>query len=464
MNMQSLPTLISLILATSAFGAVSQSGDWTSTNTWSDSTVPGLSSDAPLPTLSFDSTGLELNVNENAWMQVIDVKTTETTTINIAEGKTLTALGISGDTAPKEFFIGDNNTSKVIFNGEGTLSLSSSGERRFVGGTWIFNTAVNQLGAIYLSSAKLIEVNGGWTSTQQISANVAYMNINSDLSTTSSLNFWGTTSILNIDEGVRVSVGGGYGMVSGTIKGNIVATSMNGSDQYSISFGRKDDTRGTILFDTTATMESKHTSGPAMVRNVNMTINSAAGSIKTASQMYWYGSEITLNSSDVFHVGGKASQGESVFNIATNDKGTLSSTSVSLILGADNDFGGFNFVDGSKLSITTNGYNVNIGGIYLSDGASNYEVEIYNLTDFTLKIGSLDNIATEVDEEGFLRTTEGFMVSSDDTYLDYAYLVEAGDGGYWVNVTSAVPEPAECAMILGALACALAFAKRRIGK
>ena len=247
-------------------------------------------------------------------------------------------------------------------------------------------------------------------------------------------------------------------MVSGTIKGNIVATSMNGSDQYSISFGRKDDTRGTILFDTTATMESKHTSGPAMVRNVNMTINSAAGSIKTASQMYWYGSEITLNSSDVFHVGGKASQGESVFNIATNDKGTLSSTSVSLILGADNDFGGFNFVDGSKLSITTNGHNVNIGGIYLSDGASNYEVEIYNLTDFTLKIGSLDNIATEVDEDGFLRTTEGFMVSSDDTYLDYAYLVEAGDGGYWVNVTS-VPEPAECAIIFGALACALALAK-----
>ena len=41
---------------------------------------------------------------------------------------------------------------------------------------------------------------------------------------------------------------------------------------------------------------------------------------------------------------------------------------------------------------------------------------------------------------------------------------KADDGGYWVNVTSAVPEPAECAMILGALTCALAFAKRRIGK
>ena len=66
MNMQSFPILISFSLAAGAFGAVSQSGDWTSASTWSDSTVPGLSSDTPLSTLSFDSTGLELNVNENA--------------------------------------------------------------------------------------------------------------------------------------------------------------------------------------------------------------------------------------------------------------------------------------------------------------------------------------------------------------------------------------------------------------
>ena len=461
--MKSLPIFISFALGASAFGAVSQSGDWTSASTWSDSTVPGLSSDTPLPTLSFDSTGLELNVNENVWVNVINVATTEKATINIAAGKTLTFLGNASDSDPKEIFYGTKDFSEVVFNGEGTISIENPSERNLGNGIWTFNAAVNQGSkTLFLANEGVLNINGGWTSSGQISASNTTININSKLTNTSSLNIWGVGSKLNIAEGIEVLCGS-YGMVSGTIKGNIVATSMNGSDQYSISFGRKDDTRGTILFDTTATMESKHTSGPAMVRNVNMTINSAAGSIKTASQMYWYGSEITLNSSDVFHVGGKASQGESVFNIATNDKGALSSTSVSLILGADNDFGGFNFVDGSKLSITTNGHNVNIGGIYLTDGASNYEVEIYNLTDFTLKIGSLDNIATEVDEDGFLRTTEGFMVSSDDTYLDYAYLVEAGDGGYWVNVTS-VPEPAECALVFGALACALALAKRRFRK
>ncbi len=117
MNMQSLPTLISLILATSAFGAVSQSGDWTSTNTWSDSTVPGLSSDAPLPILSFESSGLELTVNADVWANMIDVGTTQNATINVLSGNTLTLLGNASSDDPKEIFYGTKDFSEVIFNG-----------------------------------------------------------------------------------------------------------------------------------------------------------------------------------------------------------------------------------------------------------------------------------------------------------------------------------------------------------
>ena len=252
-------------------------------------------------------------------------------------------------------------------------------------------------------------------------------------------------------------------MVSGTVKGNIVANSYNGSDQYSISFGRKDGDRATILFEN-ATIESKSTTMPSLIRNANMTINAGEGAIKTANQMYWFNTTITLNSSNVFYINGQTQQSESIINIATYAKGTISSSTADLILGADNDFGGFKFQEGSTLNITSNGHNVNIGGFFVDSEGTSFNINIYNLTDFTLKIGSLDNIATEVDGDGFLRTREGFMVSSDEFFLDYAYLVKADDGGYWVNVTSAVPEPAECAMILGALACALAFAKRRIGK
>ena len=280
--MKSLPIFISFALGASAFGAVSQSGDWTSASTWSDSTVPGLSSDTPLPTLSFDSTGLELNVNENAWVNVINVATTEKATINIAAGKTLTFLGNASDSDPKEIFYGTKDFSEVVFNGEGTISIENPSERNLGNGIWTFNAAVNQGSkTLFLANEGVLNINGGWTSSGQISASNTTININSKLTNTSSLNIWGVGSKLNIAEGIEVLCGS-YGMVSGTIKGNIVATSMNGSDQYSISFGRKDGTRGTILFDTTATMESKHTSGPAMVRNVNMTINSAAGSIKTA--------------------------------------------------------------------------------------------------------------------------------------------------------------------------------------
>ena len=71
---------------------------------------------------------------------------------------------------------------------------------------------------------------------------------------------------------------------------------------------------------------------------------------------------------------------------------------------------------------------MNIGGFFVDSEGTSFNINIYNLTDFTLKIGSLDNIATEVDGDGFLRTTEGFMVSSDEFFLDYAYLVKADDG------------------------------------
>ena len=463
MNMQSLPTLISLILATSAFGAVSQSGDWTSTNTWSDSTVPGLSSDAPLPILSFESTGLELTVNADVWANMIDVGTTQNATINVLSGNTLTLLGNASSDDPKEIFYGTKDFSEVIFNGEGTVKISSATERNLGNGIWTFNAAVSQGNAtLFLANEGVLNINGGWTSTGQLSASHSTINVNSNFSTSSAFNIWGASSTLNIAEGVSVNCGG-FGMVSGTVKGNIVANSYNGSDQYSISFGRKDGARATILFEN-ATIESKSTTMPSLIRNANMTINAGEGAIKTANQMYWFNTTITLNSSNVFYINGQTQQSESIINIATYAKGTISSSTADLILGADNDFGGFKFQEGSTLNITSNGHNVNIGGFFVDSEGTSFNINIYNLTDFTLKIGSLDNIATEVDGDGFLRTREGFMVSSDEFFLDYAYLVKADDGGYWVNVTSAVPEPAECAMILGALACALAFAKRRIGK
>ena len=70
-----------------------------------------------------------------------------------------------------------------------------------------------------------------------------------------------------------------------------------------------------------------------------MTINAGEGAIKTANQMYWFNTTITLNSSNVFYINGQTQQSESIINIATYDNGTISSSTADLILGADNDFG-----------------------------------------------------------------------------------------------------------------------------
>ena len=192
MNMQSLPTLISLILATSAFGAVSQSGDWTSTNTWSDSTVPGLSSDAPLPILSFESSGLELTVNADVWANVIDVGTTQNATINVLSGNTLTLLGNASSDDPKEIFYGTKDFSEVIFNGEGTVKISSATERNLGNGIWTFNAAVSQGNAtLFLANEGVLNINGGWTSTGQLSASHSTINVNSNFSTSSAFIIYG---------------------------------------------------------------------------------------------------------------------------------------------------------------------------------------------------------------------------------------------------------------------------------
>ncbi|MFR6032577.1 MAG: hypothetical protein ACLUKN_05000 [Bacilli bacterium] len=177
-----MPTLISLILATSAFGAVSQSGDWTSTNTWSDSTVPGLSSDAPLPILSFESSGLELTVNADVWANMIDVGTTQNATINVLSGNTLTLLGNASSDDPKEIFYGTKDFSEVIFNGEGTVKISSATEK--TGTEFGLLTPPSAKKCYAFWQMRSLNINGGWTSTTAFSIPFP-INVNSNFSTSS---------------------------------------------------------------------------------------------------------------------------------------------------------------------------------------------------------------------------------------------------------------------------------------
>ena len=176
---------------------------------------------------------------------------------------------------------------------------------------------------------------------------------------------------------------------------------------------------------------------------------------------------LTLNSSNAFNTEGATSQETSNFNIinfyltfADNIQTEhFEASHAKIVLGADNDFGSFTYLDGSSLAMETNGFSSTIGKfVGYTDGAS-FTFNLSNHSDFTLKLMELDNILTFTDEEGFLRA-ENVLVF-EDSFGEYAYICAADDGGYWINATSAVPEPAAFAACFGALALAFAALRRR---
>lgn len=457
-----------------SFGeTVVQSGNWSDSSTWGGS-VPASSSDSPVNALEFGSDNLTLGVDGNQYINYIDTGSNTNTTINIDSGKTLYLLSTT---------VGGTNTvgtssskdNVLHFTGEGTLNLGGAGKNEgfFIKGTYIFDTAVNYSN------------NVGFKDTSSMSGSATYnrdVNVSGQISTgggwditvsegvnmvlTASFNLWGNKSSLYLKEGASiVSKSGGAWINNGIVEGYFSSAGNQNwrSSRYAMKIG-------STTFTSTSSLERASSSTYHTFIVGDMVSYAGAGKLNIGTKLYLSdGSSMTLNSSDALRIAGASSQGESDIYIAQQkfniDGSTyteyFSASNASLIFGADNDIGNIYLEDSSTLNITANGHKVNIAAFKPNSDGANFSINIYNLTDFTLKIGSLDNIATEVDEDGFLRTTDSFMVAVDEYFLDYAYLVAAEDGGYWVNVTSAVPEPAECALIFGALACAFAFVKRR---
>ena len=180
-------------------------------------------------------------------------------------------------------------------------------------------------------------------------------------------------------------------------------------------------------------------------------------------------SSLTLNSSGAFLTRNgdslAASQGESAFYIvnytSSQSSGKMfSASNTTISLGADNDFGSLVFYNGSILNFETNGHKSVIESIDLYADGANYEINIKNLTDFTVKLMSLDNVKYYTDEEGYFVAENIYVL--EDEYRSIAYLIQdTANGGYWIN--AAVPEPCAYAALLGAMALGFAAWRRRRG-
>lgn len=460
--------IFSSIASSALFGEsiVNTSGNWSSSATWADSTVPATSSSSQLDFLRFSSSGLNLNVDSTQYVNTVDVGANDDTTINIAAGNT---LYLTGHTI-SSVISADSQTQNITFSGDGTLRFDISRQREIVRGNVVFDVETYATDSLYFSDKGTVTFKKDFTSTNQISVGgtwnfIIESGVNFSLS--KAFNLWGGTGTFTLKEGATVeNKEGGVQFNNGNISGNIICKGSQNGDANRYAFKSIN-----AVYNATATITQTGGGALRSILSGNITSSAAAGKLSFESKLSIdTGATITLNSSNAFKTEGANTQGESNFYLMNqkieggfpNRYETLTASNVNFILNADNDFGTFFFYGASVLNMTTNGNSVNIGKFdVVPDSSGSVSVCFTDLVDFTVKINSLDNI-TWFEEGDSIRAENVFFGSE---YKEFAYILQdTQNGGWWINATAAVPEPSDCAAVFGVFALALAAALKRKNK
>lgn len=466
--------IFSSIASSALFGEsiVNTSGNWSSSATWADSTVPSTSSSSQLDFLRFSSSGLNLNVDSTQYVNAVDVGANDNTTINIAAGNTLYLTGYTVEgTYNSSVVYADSQNQNITFSGDGTLRFDISGQRNIVRGNVVFDVETYATSSLYFSDKGTVTFKKNFTSTNQISVGGTWNFIIDEgvnFSISQAFNLWGQTGTFTLKEGATVeNKAGGAQFYNGDISGNIICKGAENHDANRYAFKSIN-----AVYNATATITQTEGGHLRSILGGNITSSAGEGKLSFESKLSINtGTTITLNTSNAFVTESATSQGESNFYLMNQQIAgsypdryeTLTESNVNFILNADNDFGTFFFYGASVLSMTTNGNSVNIGKFdVVPDSSGSVSAYFTDLVDFTVKINSLDNI-TYFEDGDSIRAENVFFGSEDSK--DFAYLLEdTQNGGWWINATAAVPEPSECAAVFGVFALALAAALKRKNK
>ena len=465
--------IFSSIASSALFGEsiVNTSGNWSSSATWADSTVPATSSSSQLDFLRFSSSGLNLNVDSTQYVNAVDVGANDNTTINIAAGNTLYLTGytVSG-TYHSSVIYADSQNQNITFSGDGTLRFDISGQKNIVRGNVVFDVDTYATDSLFFSDKGTVTFKKDFTSTNQISVGGTWNFIIESgvkFSLSRGFNLWGETGSFTLKEGATVeNKAGGAQFHNGDISGNIICKGAENYDANRYAFKSFNS-----VYNATATITQTEGGHLRSILGGKITSSAAAGKLSFESKLSINtGATITLNSSNAFKTEGASTQGESNFYLM-NQKlegkhpdryETLTESKVNFILNADNDFGTFFFYGASELIMTTNGKSVNIGKFdVVPDSLGSVSAHFTDLVDFTVKINSLDNI--KLFEDGDSIRAENVFFGPE--YKECAYILQdTQNGGWWINATAAVPEPSDCAAVFGVFALALAAALKRKNK
>lgn len=454
---------------------VVSSGKWSENSTWSEASAPTTSSSNPYTDLSFASSGITLEVDSNQYADRIQLGSAADTTIAIDSEASLTLFGYDAKEnskgGPYYYISASDPSNKLTITGDGELVLSRTNETRFQMGQIVWDVNVTcTTGPFYLLGNK----QGGLSSlTINKTAYFANMQanygnwkviLNSGANVTSGFLIGGSS--MEMAAGATYNINGGATLSNATLNGTMVINALRNWQAERMAA----KISGTSVFGETASFTTTSTDSKAKVLfNGNVTSNAAKNAINIAGTAFLNNNVVmNLNSSNAIKTGSASGQGDSTFYIVDYstpkvgesyvDKFAASTATINL--GANNDFGSLVFYNGSVLNLSTNGYYSTIGKIELYSGSGAYTINISNLTDFTLKINSLENINYEDDGAGNMLATDIFIFDEDD-FRSNAYLIADTNGGWWINATSEIPEPAEIAAIFGALALGLACCRKR---
>ena len=335
----------------------------------------------------------------------------------------------------------------------GTINLNFSSTR--------FNLATNLTANVNIADGRSIKATGRW------SANNATINVgkNAALDLAAATASGGTSgnnifAVVNAQEGSTITVAAGL-RTAGTFAGSLIING-NGRDIATLNA----DTfiygiNGNTTFASTATLiqnKVNTTYAKNWVRGgATVTSNAAAGALVFGNDLYiTKGAKFVFNSTDAFAIAGAESQAKSVFRFENAGGIGVGENDTTFVINAQNNIGGFLFNDAtsSKLNLEFGAD----GSLILGQDESVKALDGAYLTDGSIVLSSAISNKLRVYDLTADEINKYFTVNGENLQLS---LVNAGDGSYFVNVISNVPEPATYAAILGGLAVAFAFMRRR---
>ena len=448
---------------------VSKSGNWSDASIWSGGEVP---STTVSDNVIFGADNITLTVDGSGKTSVRTLNFgSYNATIDIASGSTLFLR--------EENSLGVAAGKKLTFNGDGTLELWGKGKNVVAtASTLEFNTNVSIVNGQANFGAAGISFNKGLTAVSLVVFDQgSHIDFHGNITINSQLNLHGTSgtiaSVFHADSVVKLGSGGG------TAGGLLLR---NAKVFGSIEVNKNRETASVILGYNYGTTVFE--AGSSLVQQNSGTTDSFIGNIVESGKLQIKAGvknfdlekdlrirgKLQLGASNLITIGGKK-QGEASFDICSVDRPNRkfnSTIMAQFILDADNDFGKLNFYGESVLTFVANGFSSTIGGFGVVDTESQTGSVMLKITeseDFKIFIKGgkkADGTADIANIESYLDDTDvrasNIFVDGQEAFLIY----NETKGGWYVNSSAAVPEPATVAAIFGLFAMGfVAYRKRR---